>query len=151
METDRPNPFFVLRLATNASKREIIEKAQELYDISASEEERQLYTWAKEQLITHPQKRLVYELFEYPDVRYDDQLFEQFVERYKNAPVPSAEQLLETATPLSLEHLNMVAVFQRLLQSLLEVPESEITTALAHIPFPVEVRSPLEVRDVIFG
>ncbi|HEU5374362.1 MAG TPA: hypothetical protein VFV38_02900 [Ktedonobacteraceae bacterium] len=150
METDRPNPFLVLRLATDASKREIIERAQELYDTAESEEKRQLYNWAKEQLISHPEKRLAHELFEYPDTRYDDPLLEQFARRYRNAPI-SLEKLIEAAEPLSLEQLDMVVALRWLVQSLLEVPEAEMTTALADIPFPVEVKSPLEVRDVIFG
>lgn len=150
MEANKPNPFLVLRLATDATKREIIERAQELYDTAETEEEQHLYSWAKEQLITHTQTRLTYELFEYPDTQYNDALLERFARMYKNAPI-YPDQLTKEAPPIGLENLDMAAIFRQFLQSLLEVPETDITTVLNDIPFPVEVKSPLEVRDVIFG
>ena len=150
METDKPNPFLVLRLATDVTKREIIERAQEFYDTAETPEEQQLYNWAKEQLITKPETRLAYELVEYPDTLYYDALLEQFARKYKNAPT-NPEKLLKEAPPINLENLDMAAVFRQFLQSLLDVPEADIAIALKDIPFPVELKSPLEVRDVIFG
>jgi hypothetical protein len=150
METDKPNPFLVLRLATDVTKREIIERAQEFYDTAETIEKQLLYNWAKEQLITNPQTRLTHELVEYPDTCYDDPLLEQFTRKYKNTPT-NPEKLLKEAPPINLENLDMEAVFRQFLQSLLEIPEADIAIALKDIPFSVELKSPLEVRDVIFG
>jgi hypothetical protein len=150
MEMDKPNPFLILRLATKATKREIIERAQELYDTAETEDEQRLYSWAKEQLLTNPQTRLVYELFEYPDTQYDDSGLELFAKKYKHAQF-DLDKLTKEAPPISLEDLDMAAVFRQFLQGLLEVPEADITVALNDIPFSIEMEPPLEVRDVIFG
>lgn len=150
VEIDKPNPFLVLRLATDATKRKIIERTQELYDTAETETEQQLYSWAKEQLITNPHTRLAHELFEYPDTQYADSLLEQFAKKYKNAQI-HLDKLIKEAPPISLENVDMAAVFRQFLQFLLDIPEADIAIALNDIPFPVEVKSPLEVRDVIFG
>lgn len=147
---DKPNPFLILRLATKATKREIIERAQELYDTAETEDEQQLYSWAKEQLLTNPQIRLMYELFEYPDTRYDDSGLELFAKKYKHVQF-DLDKLTKDAPPINLEDLDMAAVFRQFLQSLLEVPEADITVALNDIPFSIEIEPPLEVRDVVFG
>src|SRR5439155_1678286 len=58
IEHDKPNPFVVLGLPTDASEAEIAERAQELSDLAPTDEARRLHRWAREQVITRPRTRL---------------------------------------------------------------------------------------------
>ena len=66
IESNKPNPFQVLGLPTNATMKQVVERGQEVDEDAKTEEERQLCRWAVEQLRTNPHTRLEYELFELP-------------------------------------------------------------------------------------
>ena len=87
IDADKPNPFQVLKLPTNVTKKEIVERGRELYDTAETEEQRQLYSWAKEQLLSKPLVRLEYELFEAPETQYEDTERNNFVRKYKRLPI----------------------------------------------------------------
>ena len=146
---DKPNPFQVLRLPADATRKEIVVRGQELCTEEADKQE--LYTWAMEQLITKPRTRLEYELFEIPDTRYEDRAWEDFVETYQRNPVRLAV-LIKEVTPAHLGDVNLVGLLQLFFDGLLIIPEADIVAAIDNSPFlPGYGPLPLEVRDVIFG
>ena len=150
IETDKPNPFHVLRLSIHATKKEIVERGQELYDTAETEEQRQLYRWAKEQLLTNVHTRLVYALFEMPDTQYDNPEWEQFIRLYRKNPV-RLETLVKSIPAITEEDFDISAMIQQILQGFLTVPDADITTAVNGSPFMARSKPTLEVRDVIFG
>jgi hypothetical protein len=150
IEVDKPNPFQVLRLPINATNKEIVERGQELYDTAETDEERQLYRWAKEQLLTNMRTRLEYALFELPDTQYENPEWETFIRKYQKNPVPP-NALMEEAPPNFLAAFDVPALLQMLLEDIFTVPEPDINAAINGSPFLPRIRPPLEVRDVIFG
>ncbi len=87
IDADKPNPFQVLKLPTHATKKEIVERGRELHDTAETEEQRQLYSWAKEQLLSKPLIRLEYELFEVPETQYEDTELDNFVRKHKRLSI----------------------------------------------------------------
>jgi hypothetical protein len=143
---DKPNPFQVLGLSTDATKAKIVARGQELYDTAETDEQRQLYRWAKEQLLINPRTRLEYELFEPPDTQYENLEWENFIRTHKRSPVRP-----ETVLSPSIEDFDVGTLLQLLLQDMLAVPEADITAAIHAVPFVPKRKPPLEVQDVIFG
>ncbi len=148
---DKPNPFQVLGLPTDASNDDIVSRSQELSDLAASEEERLLVRWAVEQLITHPFTRLEYELFEIPGARYEDEEWEELVRKNRRNPV-DLEALRGDASPPRLEDFDLAALLALLLDALLEAPPIDIRPALEAPPAAPDAGAPpLEVAHVVFG
>ena len=150
IDDDKLNPFQVLKLPTNATKKEIVERGRELYDTAETEEQRQLYSWAKEQLLSKPLVRLEYELFEAPETQYEDTERDNFIRKYKKLPI-SPDALLRDAQPLSKDDVNIAQLIELLLQDVLTVPKGDINVPLHLSSFKPEHKPPLEVRDVLFG
>src|SRR4051794_20543105 len=96
---DKPNPFQVLGLPTDASEAAIAERAEELSDLAPTDEARRLHRWARERVITHPGTRLEYEIFEVPGTRYEDRDWEQFVKRHRRNPVDLQALAAAATTP----------------------------------------------------
>jgi hypothetical protein len=150
IDSHKPNPFQVLGLSTFATNKEIVERGRELYDTAETDEQRQLYRWAKEQLLSNPQTRLLYELFEAPGTRYEHPELENFLSKYKKNPV-SAESLTADAPPISIKDFNMDELIKLLLQDMLMVSQEENAAVTQQVPFHSTAKLPLEVRDVLFG
>ena len=150
IEPDKPNPFQVLQLRVDATKREIVERGRELYDTAETEEQRQLYSWAKEQLLSKPSVRLEYELFEAPETQYEDIELDNFMRQYKKLPI-SPDALLRDAPLLNKDDVDIARLIELLLQDVLTVPEGDINVPLHMSSYKPEPKPPLEVRDVLFG
>ncbi len=149
--TDKPNPFQVLELPTDATNADIVARGQELCDLAETDEQRLLYRWAMEELITHPFTRLEYELFEIPDAEYENLDWDRFARKHRRNPVDLAA-LAREASPPGLDDFDLAALMQLLLDGLLTVPEADVRAALENSPFEAGCGPPpLEVRDVIFG
>ena len=149
--TNKPNPFQVLRLPVNATKKEIKEQGEELSDLAETDELRLLYRWAVEQLFTNPRTRLEYELFEVPDAQYEDQRWEGFARAHRKNPVNLAV-LVKESSPACLEDFDLAALIRLFMDFILIIPKADISAAIDGSPFlPGYSRPPLEVRDVIFG
>ena len=146
---DKPNPFFVLGLPKDATRADIVARGQELYETAETKEEGLLFRWATEQLITNPRSRLEYELFELPDTRYEDPIWESFVRAHRKKPVDL--NALAGETPPGVEDIDMAALIRLLLDSMVTLTDADITTAIDGSPFMPVYKLPLEVRDVIFG
>lgn len=148
--TDKPNPFCVLALPTDATRAEIVARGQELYDTAETKEQGLLYRWAMEQLITNPRTRLEYELFELPSTQYEDPEWEIFLRMHKRKPVDLAA-LTRDIPPPSLEDINMAAVMELFLDSMLSIAEPDIRIAIDGSPYTPINQLPMEVCDVLFG
>lgn len=149
--TDKPNPFALLGLPIDATRADIVARADELYDTTGSKEEGLLFRWAKEQLITNSQARLEYELFEFPDTEYEDTAWENFVRIHRKKPVDS-DTLLNEATAPGLDAIDIPGLLRLFLNSLLlPTTEADISVAIDGSPYVPQYKLPLEVRDVIFG
>lgn len=148
--TDKPNPFLLLGLPTTATRQEIVERGQELCDLADSESARGLYRWALEQLITNPQRRLEYELFELPDAVYENAEWERFCRihsRLPNRPDPGGG-----AAPPTVADVDLGALMDLVLEDMLQWPEPDPSQAAAFPPFdPGPGPPPLEITDVLFG
>lgn len=151
ISTDKPNPFAVLGLSTTASQEEIVTRGQELCDLAENDEQRLLYRWAMEQLITHPNTRLGYELFEPPDAQYEDREWEKFARDFRRNPIDLSTLTRDVAPP-KVADFDLPGIASLLLDDLLEFSDVDLRTAIDHCPFPPgHGPPPLEVRDVIFG
>jgi hypothetical protein len=148
---DRPNPFQVLGLPTNATKAEIVARANELIELAETNEQRLEYRWASEQLITRADTRLGYELFEMPGAVYEDLDWERFARKFGRRPVDVAA-LASDGIPLTLQQFNLEALARLFLDGVLRVSEPDLASAVdgSRVEFGVGP-PPLEVRDVIFG
>jgi hypothetical protein len=148
---DKPNPFFVLQLPTDAGNEDIVARGQQLSDLAESEEQRVLCRWAMEQLITHPAMRLEWELFEVPGTAYRDDGWERFVRGHRRSPVDQAA-LTRDAEPLRLEDFDLAALARLVADALLVPPALDIDPIVQAPPVTFELGPPpVEVKDVIFG
>src|SRR5262249_43127957 len=98
---NKPNPFELLGLATNASNEDIVERGRELMESAETQEQKLLYRWAMEQLITHPLTRLGYEMLEVPDAEYDDEAWSRFAQQYRRPPIDLAAMARDSAPPVA--------------------------------------------------
>src|SRR5204863_166269 len=131
--------------ATNATQEEVVFRGQELCDLAETDEQRLLYRWAMEQLITHPNTRLLYELFEVPNALYEDREWENFARAFRRNPVDLAALAHET-TPPRIADFNLSALIGQLLDETLTIPEADLKATIDHPPFsPGHGPPPLEL------
>jgi hypothetical protein len=147
---DKPNPFFVLALSTDATKAEIVARGQELYETAETKEQGLLYRWAMEQLITKPRTRLEYELFELPSTQYEDSEWESFIRMHRRKPIDLVALAQDIPAP-GIDDINMGAVMQLFLDSMLTVTEPDIRVAIDGSPYMPVYQLSMEVKDVLFG
>lgn len=151
IEHDKPNPFQILKLPTDATNEEIVARWEELSLLAKTPEEQHLCQWASEQLITNPATRLEYEIFEAPSALYEDEEWERFLRRHRKNPV-TASMLMELAEPITEKDFDFPKLIDIFLDGFLEPPEPDIHTVLMNQPFSLKWESELlEVRHVIFG
>lgn len=148
-DTDKPNPFAVLRLPTDATAEQIVRRGQEQTGTTSDDARRQLVEWAIEALITHPPTRALHELFELPDTGYDvDEEWERFVRVHRRNPARPGEVTPSAAAGA----FDFVALVDAVVEDLRRLPEADIAAALAVPPVaPSPGPPPLEVWDVLFG
>jgi hypothetical protein len=148
--TDKPNPFSVLRISTDACAEDIVARGQELSDLADDDEQRLLVRWAVEALITHPHARAMYELFEMPATSYDEEAWARFARRHRRNPITLPANSDEEAAPV--EAFDLVALIDALLDDLARVPEPHPAPALVARPTRPDLGPPtVGVWDVIFG
>lgn len=151
IEVNKPNPFKVLELPRQASNEDIVCRGRELSELATSDEQRLLYRWAVEQLITNPLTRLEHELFEVPGAQYEDPEWDHFLRRHQRNPV-NLTALAQKSPPPTLTDFNLALLIQWFLDELLNLPQADLGKALEHLPFSLDCGPPpLEVRHVIFG
>ena len=150
IDSDKPNPFFVLKLPTNATQADIVNQSEELHILAQTGEEDRLISWAAEQLRTNQRIRLEYELFELPETRYTDENWEMFVNRHRRRET-ALPPLLQDMDPPGLEDLNLAALTELLLEEALTPGEPDIEQAINGSPLVPRYTLPLKEEDVICG
>jgi hypothetical protein len=148
---EKINPFEVLKLPASASNSAIVEAGKELFELASTEDERLTYRDAIQNLITNPAIRLEYELFEAPNVKYNNSDWERFMRIHRKNPVNLSE-LVNKISPPTLQDFNFEQLINSLLDGFLHVEKGNINVAVDNSPFKVGGNvPPMEVRDVLFG
>jgi hypothetical protein len=148
---EKINPFEVLKLPTNATNSTIVETGKELFELAVTENERLKYRDAIQNLITNPAIRLEYELFEAPNVKYENSDWERFTRIHRKNPV-NLSALISKTSPPTLQDFNLEQLIDMLLSGLLHAEKGDINIATDNSPFKIGGNvPPMEVRDVLFG
>lgn len=148
---DKSNPFFVLQLPVQADNQAIGGKGQELLIVAESSAQHQLTEWAIEQLITKPQTRLEYEIFEMPDTRYTDAEWKRFCHKHRKNSVDVAA-MERDAPPPTEDAFSCAELMNLTIEGIVQTDGTDLKTLLAEMPFrPGCGLPPMEVRDVLFG
>jgi hypothetical protein len=151
MASNKPNPFKVLHLPTDSSNTDIVERGQELSDLAETEEKRMLCRWAMERLLTNPSERLMFEIFEIPGTRYEDDNWERFRRRYRRNPIDLTAIVREFPPP-GVKDIDMKELISLFTDGMTHIEKGDVIVALKGSPFRSnKLAPPLEVRDVIFG
>ena len=151
IDIDKPNPFFVLQLPVRADDQTIVEKTQDLCNVAESSARHQLIRWAREQLITKPQIRLEYEIFEMPDTRYADAEWKRFCQKHRKIAVDIAA-MERDAPPPTEEVFSCAELMNLTIEGIIQTDGPDLKTLMAETPFrPGCGLPPMEVRDVLFG
>lgn len=83
------NPFALLRVSTQASRQEVVERGKVLIEGTDDDELKIVYRKAVEQIISHPFERLVQAVWEVPDTNYEehDDTWRKFAQPFRSNPV----------------------------------------------------------------
>ncbi len=148
--TDKPNPFRVLMVPSDATLETIVSQSEELYQLAESREEEMLQRWAAEQLSTNARTRLAYELFELPEARYMDEEWESFIRQNKRGENSSPGVLQEMPAP-GPDDLNLAALTELLLTDLLVEKEPDLDQAIDGSPLVPKYTFPLKEEQMLCG
>jgi hypothetical protein len=150
IEYGKKNPFQILGISTGASNRDVVSRADEAADEAGNPEGRQLVQWAREQISTHPDIRLAWELLEPPGATYDgSSRWQQFSERYRRPPTAPAG---DSATALPQSAFDWSALLSLAVDGLLETEPPDLRPAVQQPPVTLNDLPPLlEVKHVLFG
>lgn len=151
----RPNPFHVLGLPKDTPNSEIAARAEQLLETARSDAERDLYGWARSELITNPEARARYEDLEPSDTEYErDRRWEAFVHRHRRIqPTSRARAGADARTPLlSPEAFDLDAAVGLLIRWLADAEVEDAAPLFQTMPATSADGVPgLEMRDVLFG
>lgn len=83
------NPFAVLKISTEASRQEVVERSKELIEDAEDRDFEIAYRKAVEQIISHPFERLIQAAWEMPDTDYEDhdETWRKFAKAFRSNPV----------------------------------------------------------------
>lgn len=144
------NPFQIIALPIDADDMTIVQRGQEMLESARSEEERQLYQWAIDELTVQPEVRcLFHALNEMPQAEYQDTALDTLLAQSKlnGEKGDDASSVVFTE-----DDINLPALVEYLLAADLELPASDLADVLAHVPGTLRPAVfPLDMRDVIFG
>lgn len=147
---EKPNPFKVLKLPTDATSKSINEKHKELVVLAESEELKIQYDNARSELTKRLETRLQFELFEIPSTKYENVEWERFVRSFKRNPV-NFKPLAKNALPPHINDLNLEAIIALLFDSMLAIDRVDTQVALERLSSKSgSSKPPIEVQDAIF-
>lgn len=145
----KPNPFTILGLPVDTDRGTIVEQGQQLSDIAATEEERDLHRWAVGELLHDQTTRRRHEILEAPGAAYRDGRWASFEKLYAN---PADRASLQGAGDLRPGDFDLAAIVGLILDASLVPPPVDAEAAVRHVPTSPELSDPpLEVADVLFG
>lgn len=155
------NPFHVLAVPLDASREEIVARADELARGSGSDDERNLIVWAKGELTRDDVLRARYERTEPRGTDYArQQRWEDFVRDFTGNPVTTqslADDGAESAGPgdgsrLRAEDVDLPAAVRILVARAADAGLDAIDPLFQTLPVDDADGVPrLEIRDVLFG
>lgn len=163
------NPFHVLGLPVEASREEIVARADELTAGCGSDDERNLIAWAKSELTTDPVLRARYERTEPRGTDYGRQRrWEDFVRDFTGNPVTARslagggdaedgdegrERVAEGGgSRLRAEDVDLPAAMRILIRQAADTALDSIDPLFRTLPADdADGVSRLEIRDVLFG
>jgi hypothetical protein len=166
------SPFHVLALPVDASREEIVERAEELARACGSDEDRRLIVWAKDELTTDPVLRARYERTEPRHTDYArQQRWEDFVRDFERNPVTAQSMADEAAdrtragdgdgqegdgdgdgARLRAEDVDLPAAVRILIRRAADAGLDSLDPLFQTMPSTdADGVSRLEIRDVLFG
>ena len=151
----RPNPFHVLGLPKDTPNDVIAARAEELLATARSDAERDLYAWARSELIADPETRARYEDLEPSDTEYErERRWEDFMRRHRRLPStpPRTPAGADAQAPLlspDAFHLDVVAGL--LIRWLADAEVEDAAPLFQTMPTAADGVPGLELRDVLFG
>ncbi len=151
----RPNPFHVLGLPHDTPNSEVAKRAEELLETARSDTERDLYTWARSELITNPRTRARHEELEPWHTDYArERRWEDFVRRHRR--IKADPRARAGADPRSAqwepEAFDLPAAARMLTRWLADAEVEDATALFRTTPATDADGVPrLELRDVLFG
>ena len=156
------SPFHVLGVPVDASREEIVERAEELARISGGDEDRKLIAWAKGELTTDPVLRARYERTEPRSTDYArQQRWEDFVRDFTRNPV-TVQSLADgsgqegagdggVSRPRA-EDVDLPAAVRILIRQAADAGLDDLDPLFHTLPADdADGVSRLEIRDVLFG
>jgi len=157
------SPFHVLGVPVDASREEIVERAEELARISGGDEDRKLIAWATGELTTDPVLRARYERTEPRRTDYArQQRWEDFVRDFTRDPV-TAQSLADVSggregagdgggSRLRAEDVDLPAAVRILIRQAADAGLDDLDPLFHAMPAnDADGVSRLEIRDVLFG
>lgn len=159
----RLSPFHVLGVPVDASREEIVERADELARTCGSDEQRTLVVWAEGELTTDPVLRARYERTEPRKTDYArQQRWEDFVRDFQRNPV-TAQSLADDGegregagdgggSRLRPEDVDLPAAVRILIRRAADLGLDSLDPLFQTMPASdADGVSRLEIRDVLFG
>jgi hypothetical protein len=157
------SPFHVLGVSVDASREEIVERAEELARTCGSDEDRKLVVWAGGELTTDPLLRARYEWTEPRSTDYPrQQRWEDFVRDFEGNPV-TAHSLADdgagrpgtgdgAGSRLRAEDVDLAAAVRILIRRAADAGLDSLDPLFQTMPAnDADGVSRLEIRDVLFG
>lgn len=157
------SPFHVLGVPVDASREQIVERADELARTCGTDEERTLITWAKAELTTDPVLRARYERTEPRGTDYPrQQRWEAFVRDFTRNPVTAQSLTADSdgqdgagadgGSQLRDEDVDLAAAVRILIRRAADAGLDSLDPLFQTIPVnDADGVSRLEIRDVLFG
>jgi hypothetical protein len=157
------NPFHVLGLPVDASREQIVARAEELARSSAGDEDRALIAWADRELTTDPVLRARYERTEPRNTDYPrQQRWEDFVRDFTRNPVTTQSLADEGSgqgvagdgggAQLRAEDVDLPAAVRILIRQAADAGLDSLDPLFQTMPAnDADGVSRLEIRDVLFG
>ena len=157
------NPFHVLGVPVDASREQILARAEELARVSGGDEDRRLVAWAVGELTTDPVLRARYERTEPRSTDYArQQRWEDFVRDFTGNPV-TAQSLADDSEGLEgagdgggarlrAEDVDLPAAVRILIRQAADAGLDDLDPLFRTLPAnDADGVSRLEIRDVLFG
>jgi hypothetical protein len=156
------SPFHVLGVSVDASREEILERAEELARTCGGDEDRKLIAWARGELTTDPVLRARYERTEPRNTDYArQQRWEDFVLEFGRNPV-TAQSLADNGagredagdggSQLRAEDVDLPAAVRILIRRAADAGLDSLDPLFQTMPAnDADGVSRLEIRDVLFG
>jgi hypothetical protein len=157
------SPFHVLGVPVDASREQIVERADELARTCGTDEDRKLITWAKAELTTDPALRARYERTEPRGTDYPrQQRWEAFVRDFTRNPVTAQSLAAESegqdgagadgGSQLRDEDVDLATAVRILIRRAADAGLDSLDPLFQTIPAnDADGVSRLEIRDVLFG